>query len=432
MPRRYRFLTIGSLSGLTIGFVLGLIVYHGYSPFIGSIINVLDPVEGIWIDVLRVIVLPLIVSYLVLAITAAVETRVTGKIGGIAVAAHVILLIVVTLFTITVGPAVLTRFPLSQDAIEAFQESTASGPMSAFEIVPSTADQDVTSVPARIYSTIVSVDIIAVLVIATLFAIVLARIRERYRMPILAFFKVISKASLTAVDVLLLFMPLVIVVVTYNVTVKVGGRFVGTLGYWVVLISSLLVIATLALYAVSIWVGRVRLHRFARALLPVQILAFASRSSIVCLPKLVDAGRDGLEQPEHITGIVLPLSVSTFKLNRMVSTPMKLFFLVHLYGIELDPTITASLIFTAMILSFATPGIPSGGKFTTLPIYLAAGIPIEGVVLLKAVDAIPDIFKTIINVSEDLTIATIVARFVQAGEKSSALEPAFIGPKLSN
>jgi len=104
MPRRYQFLTIGSLSGLTIGFVLGFIVYHGYSPSIGSFLDVLEPAEKIWIDILPVIVLPLIASYLVLTVTAAVETRATGKIGGIAFASHVILLIVVTLFTITVGP----------------------------------------------------------------------------------------------------------------------------------------------------------------------------------------------------------------------------------------------------------------------------------------------------------------------------------------
>jgi Na+/H+-dicarboxylate symporter len=193
--------------------------------------------------------------------------------------------------------------------------------------------------------------------------------------------------------------------------VKIGGQFVGTIAFWLVLLSGLLFVASLGLYVVARWPGGVSFRRFARALLPVQALAVASRSSLVCLPKLLEAARNDLGQREEVAGIVLPLSVSTFKLNRMVSTPMNLFFLAYLYGIDLDPAITASLIFTAMIVSFATPGIPSGGKFTTLPIYLAAGIPVEGVVLLKAVDAIPDIFKTLINVTEDLTISTVVHRF---------------------
>ena len=385
MPLRYRFLTVGSLAGLAIGFVLGLFVQRAESPFIRSIMQVLGSVEGFWIGVLRLIVLPLIVSYLILAVTAAVESRATGKVSGIAVASHVGLLIGGALFTITVGPAVLSRFPLSSDSIKAFQESAVSASTVPLEAVPTAGDSPAYSFLIRLYSTIVSLDIIFVLIVAVVFAFVLARSAKRFREPVLSCLGAVSRASLIAVDGLLLIMPLVIVVVTYSVTVKIGAQFVGTLGYWLILLSSLLVVATLGLYVVAVYVGRLSLYRFARALFPVQVLAVASRSSLVCLPKLVEAGRDELKQSEHITGIVLPLSVSTFKLNRMVSTPMNLFFLVHLYGVDLDPAIALTLIFSAMILSFATPGIPSGGKFTTLPIYLAAGIPVEGVVLLKEV-----------------------------------------------
>jgi Na+/H+-dicarboxylate symporter len=64
-----------------------------------------------------------------------------------------------------------------------------------------------------------------------------------------------------------------------------------------------------------------------------------------------------------------------------------------------------------LMLSFGSPGIPSGGFMISLPFYLAAGAPIEGVVLLRAVDAVPDIFKTVVNVTADMTAATIVERF---------------------
>ncbi len=63
-----------------------------------------------------------------------------------------------------------------------------------------------------------------------------------------------------------------------------------------------------------------------------------------------------------------------------------------------------------LLLSFSTPGIPSGGFFATLPAYLAAGAPMEGLVLLKAVDALPDVFKTVNNVTGDLAAAAVVSR----------------------
>jgi len=434
MPFKYRFVTAGSLVALLIGFVLGLIVRGGAATSIETFMRILDPVESVWIGVLRLIVLPLIVSYLVLAVVAALETKVTSRIGGIALGAHVCLLVVVMLFTITVGPAILSTRPLSEEAIAAFQESAAldaagtnadadaAGALD--DAAGKSADDGVTgSRPGlvRVYNSIVSVDIVILLIASVLFSIVLSRLGARFKSPLLSFFRAVSRSSLWTVDLLLVIMPVVVLIVTFDLTAKIGGQFAGTLGFWLVLLSGLLFVATLALYAVAAWVGRVRIGKFARALLPVQALGVASRSSIVCLPKLIEAARDDLGQPDHVTGIVMPLSVSAFKLNRMVSTPMNLFFLAYLYGIHLDPAITASLIFTAMVVSFATPGIPSGGKFTTLPIYLAAGIPVEGVILLKAVDAIPDIFKTLINVTEDLTISSIVSRYVQAGASRQEL-----------
>lgn len=421
-------MTVGSLLGLAVGFVFGLTDHGASESTFGAVMEPLLTVEHLWIDILRIIVYPLIVSYMVIAIAAAAETRTSGKVGGVAILTHVGLLIVTAFFTVTIGPTILRLFPVSPESIEAFRQSAAAE--SAVASGPAADALDTTGMPLfeRIYTTLFSLDIVVVLILSVVFALLLARVAARYRDPILKFFRMMSRASLLAVDGLLLFMPLVIVVVTYNVTVSIGGRFAGTIVYWLVLICSMLVVATLGVYLAASVVGRVRLKDFARAMLPVQVLAIASRSSLICLPKLVEAAEKSLKLPTRVAGIVLPLSVSTFKLNRMVSTPLNLFFLVHLYGIELDWAIAASLIFTAMILSFATPGIPSGGKFTTLPIYLAAGVPVEGVVLLKAVDAIPDIFKTIINVTEDLGVATITARFIPGTAAVAATEAAIVEP----
>jgi Na+/H+-dicarboxylate symporter len=130
--------------------------------------------------------------------------------------------------------------------------------------------------------------------------------------------------------------------------------------------------------------------------------------------------------PTEVGSFVLPLAVSAFKVNRTISSPLKLLFLAHVYGITLDPGTVALFIPTVMLLSFSSPGIPSGGFLVTMPFYLAAGIPVEGIVLLKAVDAVPDIFKTLVNVTADMSVATIVARFV--GMPAGAAAPAVLVP----
>jgi len=77
----------------------------------------------------------------------------------------------------------------------------------------------------------------------------------------------------------------------------------------------------------------------------------------------------------------------------------------------LRPVTVAIFVVTIIVLSFGTVGLPSGVlPIPTLPAYMAAGIPIEGVVILEAVDAIPDIFKTVLNVTGDMSAAVILTR----------------------
>ena len=111
------------------------------------------------------------------------------------------------------------------------------------------------------------------------------------------------------------------------------------------------------------------------------------------------------------TGFVLPPAVATFKLSLAVSHPLMLLFLGHAFGVPLG--LDRILVFTGTILlmSFATLGIPGGNPgVSTLPAFVAAGVPVEGVLILDTVEAIPDIFKTILNVTADMTAAAIATR----------------------
>jgi proton glutamate symport protein len=175
------------------------------------------------------------------------------------------------------------------------------------------------------------------------------------------------------------------------------------------------------LYPLAALLGRVSIARLAHALAPAQIVAASTRSSLASLPALIEGAERRLGLPGPVTGLVLPLAVATFKLNRTVSSTAKLMFLAHVYGIPLDPGQIGVFVATVLLISFSTPGIPSAGTLTTLPVYLSFGIPIEGILVLNAVDAIPDIFKTVLNVTGDMSAAAMVARF--AGTPAVAPSP---------
>ena len=191
---------------------------------------------------------------------------------------------------------------------------------------------------------------------------------------------------------------------------RIGVRVTGAVAFFVILLSAILLLATVLLYPVTAILGRTSLGRFARAAAPAQVVAVSTRSSLASLPALVEGGRRHLGLPDSATGFVLPLSVATFKLSRTISSVVRLLFLAHLLNVHLGLPQLSAFLLTQLIMSFSTAGIPSVGSIRSLPAYLAAGVPIEGVLMLNAVDTIPDIFATLANVTADMSAATILSR----------------------
>jgi Na+/H+-dicarboxylate symporter len=199
-----------------------------------------------------------------------------------------------------------------------------------------------------------------------------------------------------------------------------GAGVAGAIGFYVVAYSLGCLGVTLLLYPVASWTGRVPIRRFARAVLPAQLVAFASSSSIASLPALVEGAERGLELPDRVTGFVLPLAVSTFKIASPVSWTIGSLFIGWFYGIPLHAAGLATVAFAAIFLSFAAPGVPRGAFLMLTPLFQAIGLPAEGIGILIAVDAIPDLFSTVLNVTGNLAAAAIVARQTEAGEVTMA------------
>jgi Na+/H+-dicarboxylate symporter len=150
--------------------------------------------------------------------------------------------------------------------------------------------------------------------------------------------------------------------------------------------------------------------RFARAALPAQLIAFSSSSSIASLPALVESAERGLGLPSRVAGFVLPVAVSTFKVAGPVSWTVGALFVGWFYGIPLRVLDLAIVAFSAVFLGFMGPGVPRGAFIMLAPLFLAVGLPAEGIGILIAVDAIPDTFSTVLNVTGDLAGTALVAR----------------------
>jgi Na+/H+-dicarboxylate symporter len=402
-----------SLAALVAACLLGVVAHSSGSPFVAGLARTLGTLGDLWLVALQVVVLPLVIFHVMAVVVAARDSGAVGALGVRAVLLFVTMLVAVGLFTVGVAATIVARVPADRAMEAALAGATPASDASRDMAAGSSSIVDRLGglVPANPFAAALAGNVLPLLLLAMLVAFVVTRLPDEWRDPLSRGIRATAGATLTLTRWVLWLLPLGVFVLVFPMVLETGGGVTGFLGKYVVVQCILVLIVILLLYPVTSLLGRTSLAAFARGVAPAQLVAASTRSSIASLPALVQGGRERLRLPASATGVVLPLAVALFKLSRTVSAPLRLFVLAQLYHIPLSATTVAIFIVTVILLSFGTVGLPSGVlPIPTLPAYVAAGIPIEGVVILEAVDAIPDIFKTVLNVTGDMSAATILAR----------------------
>lgn len=411
--------TLTSLIALAAGAGLGILAHQLESGPLLQMTAVVEPLGVLWTNALRMMVIPLVVSFVFVAVTSFDDLGRTGRLGGAALGSHLGLMAAGAALALGVVVPLLDRFGLDAATVEAFRESAAGAPelQTAPEGGPAgVGDWLLHLIPENPIAAAAQNELLPLIVFIVLFAIAVTQLAEERRELLVSFFRGVADASLVAIGWLLWLMPVAVFALTMPLATRAGGGAVAALGSYVLLVSALLLVLTLLLYPVAAAGGGMSLRRFAEGMAGPQAVAAASRSSLATLPTLMEAAESRLGIPRSVSGFVLPLSSSTFRLNRTVSSPTKFLFVAHMYGVGVDPLFLAVYVGSVFLLSFSSPGIPSGGFGLTLPFYIAAGIPVEGYVLMRTIDAIPDIFKTVLNVTGDMTVTVLAARVAGVGE----------------
>ncbi len=407
---RYRSFTILSLAGLASGLVLGMLGQSSGSSAIAALSAVLEPFGNIWVAALQILVLPLVITHVLAAVVGAGDRDSVGSLGARAIALFVGMLAIAGVFTVAVAPPLIRLMAPAAPRLdvtipaEVAARATGGGDLSLAEWLSGL-------VPTNIFEAAARGDLLPILVFTALFGMAVRRLDEEYREPIRRVVQGAAEAMLRCVRWVLSVTPVAVFILTLSFSLQAGGAGAQMLGAFALVVSGLMLLFTALLYPLSALLGGTGITRFARAVAPAQLVAVSTRSSLASLPALVEGAREHLRLPAPATSFVLPLSVSVFKLNRTISSPVKLLFLAHAYQVSITPQTMVVFLLTVMLLSFTSAGIPNGGAaFKTLPAYLAAGVPIEGVIILEAVETIPDIFKTLLNVTGDMSVATILTR----------------------
>ena len=165
------------------------------------------------------------------------------------------------------------------------------------------------------------------------------------------------------------------------------------------------------LVAIAVTAGRQKLGHFLSGIAPVQAVAASTQSSLATLPAMLESSQQRLGFPQSVSGLVLPMAVSLFRITSPIQYIASASFIAWAMGIDLTFAHLATGVALSVLVSMGSVGLPGQAIFiaTNLPVTQAMGLPIAPLPVLMAVDAIPDVLATVGNVTGDMTANALVA-----------------------
>ncbi len=372
-------------------------------------------VEGLgqlWLNALRMTIIPLVFALLVTGIASIADAAATGRLALKAVVVFALLLVGATVYGIAASQGLHALWPIDPEGARLLlagapgdavvrENVGGGGGLAAFltSLAPSN--------PIRAAA---DDAILGIVVFAIVFGFATTRLSARLRQPLTVFFEAVAETMIVIVHWVLRAAPIGVFALSLGVGLNAGLGAAGVLGHYIALVSLSLIGLILLTYVVAVVFGRVGLGRFVGAVAPAQVVAFSTQSSLACLPVMVERATDRLGVSPATAGLVLPLAVAVFRITSTVANLAVCIYVAHLYGITLTPGVLVAGGVTALAISVGTVGLPGQVSFfaSIAPIAIVMGLPLEVLPLLLAVEVVPDIFRTIGNVTADLAAARIV------------------------
>jgi Na+/H+-dicarboxylate symporter len=302
-------------------------------------------------------------------------------------------------------------FPLPRAIAGGLQDALASVEQKASEPLPGVAEFFKGVIPDNVVAAASNGDVLPLVVFALLFGLALTRLAAERRATVVNLFEAIADTLLVIITWVLWVAPIGVFALAYSVGAAAGGAAFAGLGHYVVLISIVGMLVTLAAYPLAIIAGRIRPGLFARGMIAPQAVAISTRSSLASLPAMLAAAR-AIGVREQVADVTLPISVALFRATGPAMNTAVAFYVAHWLGLE--PTMPQMIAATAVgaLMSYGAVSLPGEVSFISsiAPIALALGVPIAPLALLVAVEMIPDIFRTVGNVTMDVAVTTAVDR----------------------
>lgn len=390
---------------LVAGFVIGVLIEGGRP----GLVDASRLVGSLWLDALRMTIVPLVFALVLTGVAdlATARDHPGQRIGLRLPVVLIALLFLSAVVAALIVPPLLGLFPIPGDVVAGLRGTI---PVAPSPEIPSASEAVSALVPVNVVASAAQGAIVPLVIFALVLGLALSRVAPARAAATLEPFRGLADAMVVVVGWVLRAAPVGIFALALVIGATAGIRVAVALGHYILIqIAVALTLAALS-YLLARALAGVPLWRFARAVAPAQAVAAGTQSSIASLPAmLVSAGRIGIA--ERDAAVVLPMTVAVFKVTAPSGSLLFGLALLWLSGGEIGMAQILLAIPLAVLSSLMVLGMPGTVSFfaAAAPTIIALGAPLELLPILLAVDVVPDMFRTVANVTADVAATAIVA-----------------------
>lgn len=421
MKKWYKQLHWQIIIGLILGLIWGLIAsVTGFSAFT---VDYVQPIGTIFINLLKLIAVPLVLASLVVGVTSLNDIAKLSRMGGKTIAIY----LVTTMFAITIGLTVVNLIQPGDFLPPETQEKLMSGYQNNVEGSRQTADQVMEQSPMTFFVDIVpenffsaasdNGNMLQVVFVAILLGIGLMQIPNDDSRPLVNFFDSLNEVIIKIVDLIMLMAPYGVFALMAGVIVELAGddmsqalELLGALGWYCVAVVVGLLLHVIIVYSTLFKIfSKMKLRDFFKAIQPAILLGFSTSSSSATLPVTMERVEKNVGVDDEVSSFVLPIGATINMDGTSLYQAVAAVFIAQALGLDLSIAQQLTIVLTATLASVGAAGVPGAGIIMLVIVLQAIQVPVEGIALILGVDRILDMIRTAVNITGDAAVSVAVA-----------------------
>ncbi|MDY0201318.1 MAG: dicarboxylate/amino acid:cation symporter [Bacteroidales bacterium] len=410
------------LIGMLVGVVVGIVAVLTGTGWVVS--DWIKPFGLIFLNLLKLVAMPLIFASLVTGVAGLTDITKLSRMGLKTISYYLI----TTVIAITVGLLLVNllkpgkSFP-EEKRVEILEQyaQDVEGRKFALDNIKSDGPLNflVDIVPENIVSAASNnTNMLQVIFFAILFGLSLVLLKNPRVEVVKDFVSGFNDVILKIIDFIMQFAPIGVMALLSGLVVDFSGDNIGdslqlfaTLGLYALVVIGGLLFMALIVYPIFLRLfAGIHFRDFYKTMLPVHLVAFSTSSSAATLPVTMEQVEKGLGVSNEVASFVLPIGVTINMDGTSLYQAVAAVFIAQVFGIDLTLGQQLIIILTATLASIGSAGVPGAGMVMLIIVLNAVGLPVEGLALILAVDRPLDMLRTVLNVTGDAMVATIVAK----------------------